>query len=108
MQKNKDFITLFRKREGKALLGENSQNLKKLSGIFLLTFLVIGFAKGSLDYLDDKINSPFVKLVEMSVPYAQSDKMTNIRNNLSADSLKKKYSYEIKLLYFALFNIINI
>ncbi|MGB1206063.1 MAG: hypothetical protein ACPG5B_10470 [Chitinophagales bacterium] len=93
MQKNKDFIQLFRKREGKALLGEKSQNLKKLSAIFLLTFLVIGFAKGSLDYLDKKINSPFVKLVEMSVPFAETYKMKNIQADLAADSLKKKYNY---------------
>jgi len=63
-----NFKTLFYKRELSALIGKNAENLFVIGLIFLFTFLAIGFANGSLDYLNKKLNSAFVKLVNIPIP----------------------------------------
>jgi len=47
----KEFVFIFFKKEGKALLGKGLANFWFLIIIFILTFLAIGFANGSLKYL---------------------------------------------------------
>ncbi|MCW3092362.1 MAG: macrolide transporter permease/ATP-binding protein MacB [Ferruginibacter sp.] len=63
---------LFLKKEGAALAGKNLSNFLVLSLILLFTFLAIGFANGSLDYLKRQLSDPFVNWIPVTIPYAQS------------------------------------
>jgi len=90
----KEFVFIFFKKEGKALLGKGLTNFWFLIIIFFLTFLAIGFANGSLKYLSEKMANPFVRWVTIQVPYGKSEKIELIMKELAHDTAdKKKYKY---------------
>ncbi len=89
-----DFAYLFFKKEGRVLMGKNFSNFIFLLIIFLITFFALGFAKGSLRYLNEKMNDPFIKWVSIDIPYVQADELPEIMRQLKEDTLaKKKYKY---------------
>ncbi len=66
----KAFIQKFAKRELQAISGRKIPwNLLLLAVIFFLSLLAIGFANGSLDKLRKKMDSPFVRFVNVIIPY---------------------------------------
>ncbi|MCC6599330.1 MAG: ABC transporter ATP-binding protein [Crocinitomicaceae bacterium] len=69
---SKNFQSLFFKKEGKALSGKRRINLAILSVLLTVTFLAIGFANGSLEYLNEKMNNAFVNWVTISIPWSKS------------------------------------
>jgi ABC-type lipoprotein export system ATPase subunit len=87
---------LFLRKEGKILFGKGMVNLWVLSMILFFTFLAIGFANGSLDYLHKKMNSAFVNWVSISIPFIRSDhgEVNKILSQLQSPELKKKFLYE--------------
>jgi len=90
-----DFINLFFNKEGKELLGHRKKNLFILITLLFFTFITIGLANGSLDYLKKKMDDPFVKFVDIEVPYFKVSKIPEIQINLNNDSvLKQKYCYK--------------
>lgn len=60
-----DYLKLFLRREGKVVLGKNYSNVWLLTSVLVATFLAIAFANGSLNYLNYKMNDPFIKWVDI-------------------------------------------
>ncbi|MCD4745504.1 MAG: hypothetical protein K8R58_04330 [Bacteroidales bacterium] len=87
-----DFVRLFIKKEGKELLGKKYKNFWYLTAILFITFVAIGFANGSLDYLAEKMDDPFVKNITIEIPSTKNSKIGQIKYELNNDSiLKQKY-----------------
>jgi len=82
---------LFMKKEGRELLGSGYSNLLRLIGILTLTFLAIGFANGSMNYLNIKLNDPFVNWLTINVPSSRSGDITSILSQLNQPDVKDKY-----------------
>lgn len=87
---------LFYKKERKALMGKSKVNFFILSSILFFTFLAIGFANGSLHYLDKKMNSAFVNWLTVNIPFEKSDNnfIYNLKERLSDPELSAKYGYQ--------------
>lgn len=86
-----NYSTLFFKKEGKALLGKKRSNFLILTLILTFTFLAIGFANGSLDYLNKKLNDAFVNWVPISIPSSQNSKLLELEEDLRDESVQKRY-----------------
>jgi hypothetical protein len=104
---HKDFIRLFNRRERKTLLGKNSVNLWILSGILFVTFLAIGFANGSLEYLANKMKDPFVNWVDIKVFFRDAADIEEIRSSLNKPEILETYQianvtgyYRFSLLFY--------
>jgi len=92
---HKDFTLLFFKRESVELIGKKKINFWILITILFFTFIAIGFANGSLKYLNIKMSDPFVNWVNIDVPYSKNDIIYNITNDLNTnDKLKKDFHYK--------------
>jgi hypothetical protein len=90
-----DFAEIFFFREGKELLGRKLSNFWFLYCIFFLTFFAIGFANGSLRYLEKKMSNPFIKYVPVSVPLTHSDRVMEIKKKMEEDTIAMRtYSYK--------------
>jgi hypothetical protein len=90
-----EFTFLFYDKEGRTLLGRRFINLWFLILIFLLTFLAIGFANGSLKYLQKKMDDPFVSWLNIDIPSSKADKIDQMINDLKKDSLDRSiYKYK--------------
>ncbi|MFA9391348.1 MAG: ATP-binding cassette domain-containing protein [Prolixibacteraceae bacterium] len=93
-----DFKHLFYRNETKELLGKKNKHFWLIVIILFFTFLAIGFSNGSLGYLKDKMEDPFVRSISASVP-------SNIRNVNSilevynSDSLQEAYKYDTIIGY---------
>jgi len=85
-----DFVRLFIKKEGKELLGKKYKNFWYLTAILFLTFLAIGFSNGSLDYLAEKMDDPFVKNINIEIPSAKNSKIGQIKYKMNNDSVLKQ------------------
>jgi ABC-type lipoprotein export system ATPase subunit len=66
------FKKLFLNKEGKVLFGKSNLNLWILISIISITFLAIGFANGTLNYLDKKLNDKFVNWLPIKIPSSLS------------------------------------
>lgn len=92
--KNPDFTYLFFLRESKELLGKKQINFWILLGILFVTFTAIGFANGSLQYLNEKMADPFVKWVSIDVPYSKNGEISKIIFDLNSSvENKSKFKY---------------
>jgi ABC-type Fe3+-siderophore transport system permease subunit len=89
---HKDFYRLFFRKERRALLGNKRWNFWILCSILFMTFLAIGFANGSLLYLQDKMKDPYVNWVDITVNYEMADNISEIKNNLNESDIYQKYS----------------
>jgi ABC-type lipoprotein export system ATPase subunit len=102
---------LFIKKEFKAISGLKRFNLIILSVILLFTLLATGFSNGSLNYLETKMNDPFINLVELIVPtyYSYPDnkkKIHEIVSTLNQKEIKSKYFLEsVSPFYISHFSI---
>jgi len=90
------YTGLFFNKERKALLGKGWVNFIILSSILFFTFLAIGFANGSLHYLDKKMNSAFVNWLTVNIPFEKSDNtfINRLKDRLDDNELKAKYGYQ--------------
>jgi len=92
-----NYKQLFRSREGKALAGKYSSNLFILTLILFFTFLAIGFANGSLNYLEKQMNSVFVNW--LNIPVSSNNALDerasaeNVRRELENPTIKRKYLF---------------
>lgn len=84
------YYQLFLQNEGKALRGTQNRNLLMLSVILFLTFLSIGFANGSLAYLNEKMNDAFVNWMTISIPWMKTKEAQNIQDDLNSDARMQK------------------
>jgi len=94
MSTHSDFKRLFHHRESRELLGESYRNLWILIGILTLTFFAIGFASGSLSYLDQKMNNPFIRWVTLPIPATDAAQTERFKTELNAPNLKQEYLYD--------------
>ncbi len=88
-----DFKRLFFLKEGKALAGANWQNIWILVGILFVTFIAIGFANGSLKYLQHKMDDPFINWVSVEVPSSLSEEMDKVKEVLNQSQNKELFEY---------------
>ncbi len=91
---NSTYSSLFLHKEGKALEGKKAINFWLLTIMLAFTFLVIGFANGSLVYLDKKMNNAFVKWMDISIPWGESTRVSQVKDRLAKADLKKEFDYE--------------
>ncbi len=96
------FKKLFYKRESEKLLGNNNKNLWLIMLILFLTFLAIGFSSGSLEYLEMKMNDPFIRSVSADIPSTSLiyRKATRLIDEINQnDSLKQEYKIDTIIYY---------
>lgn len=92
---HKDFIRLFLKKESKELFGSKYLNFWILTFMMFITFMVIGFSKGSLNYLKKKMQDPFIKSVNIIVPVSKWKRVKPECAILNKDSISKaEYGYQ--------------
>ncbi len=89
-----DFKHLFQNRESLELLGKKYRNLWILIGILTITFLSIGFASGSLRYLNKKMNNPFIKWITVPIPATDAAQTERFKTALNEPNLKKQFNYD--------------
>jgi len=92
-QINKDFNKIFYREESKELFGKKLLNFLYLVLILIITFISIGFANGSLKYLKKKMDDPFIKWVDIEIPYTLANQIPDLIELISTDSLKKFFHY---------------
>lgn len=92
--KNKDAIKLFLDKEGKELRGKKNFNFIILAVIFLFSIVSIGFGSASLNYLDYKMNDPFVNWIKivLNQQTATNDKIP-LNDFLNNKSNQIKYQF---------------
>lgn len=96
---NKSLFWLFYKLELKTLLGKNNSNLFILVIMLFITFTAIGFAKGSLNYLEYKMKDPFINWIDV-LPGIRSDgNISAIINELNTDEVKTAYNLDNAIGY---------
>lgn len=89
---NKDFQRLFLKKEQRELYGAGYKNFIYLGIILLITFLVLGFANGSLEYLQKKMDDPFIRWMGIEVPHVYLDNVHEIMEDLNRNVLKDSFN----------------
>jgi len=94
-----DFKVLFRKKEGQNF-SMKSKNFWMLTSIMFITFLAIGLANGSLEYLKKKMSDPFVNWVNVRIAYSDKDKIGKVTYELNNAALKEKYQYSNVIGYY--------
>ena len=87
-----DYLKLFIRREGKVVLGRKYSNVWLLAAMLAAAFLAIAFANGSLNYLDFKMNDPFIKWVDIKAD-SNSSSLTFLESDLSEPSNQDRYHY---------------
>jgi ABC-type lipoprotein export system ATPase subunit len=95
---NPDFSDLFIKNEGGILLGAGQKlaHFRTLFFALFVTFLGIGFATGSLNYLREKMDDPFVNFVTTSVPSEKQTEVASIIEYYNKDTvLLNKYKINV-------------
>lgn len=86
-----DYFKLFVKREGKVVLGKHYASLWLLCSVLTATFLAIAFSNASLNYLDYKMNDPFVNWVDIN--YQPGGSFEPFKQDLENDELKERFHY---------------
>jgi len=88
-----DFKHLFYRNESRELLGKKNKNFWLIVVILFFTFLAIGFSSGSMKYLKDKMEDPFVRSISAPIPNTNRNANRTI-DYYNADSLQQKYRYD--------------
>lgn len=96
---NIKYPDLFHKREFKSIAGMKFSNLFVLWLILTFTLLASGLGNGTFTYLKEKMNDPFVNLVDLIIPsyYGASSnksKLLELFNELNAPRNKDSLSFE--------------
>ncbi|MFW5983036.1 MAG: FtsX-like permease family protein [bacterium] len=92
MFKLKTFYNQFAKPEFKSIAGKFYKNLLIVSLIFLLSLLAIGFGRGMINYLSNKMQDPFIKFFDVVIPASVSRGFK--WEDLNTKSLQSKYLYD--------------
>lgn len=88
------FTRLFIRNELKSLYGKNYLNYFILLFLTVFSLLVLGFANGTLNYIDLKLKDAFVNWVTLKIPYAQSgERFLEIKEVLNEPANKKRFQY---------------
>lgn len=96
---HREFYSIFLRREFTELLGHRKTNFWFLSVVLFCTFLAVGYANGSLNYLASKMRDPYVNWLSVPIPYEKSYEVDEIKSQLNKDSLFKQFRYQIITSY---------
>ncbi len=96
---DQNFDSLFMAREGAALSGKGWTNFLIFSLLLLSTFLAIGFANGSISYLETKVKNPFVNWLNIPVPSSKAASVLERLEILNDPELKEQYKFETVTSY---------
>lgn len=88
-----DFKHLFYRNETKELLGKKNKHFWLIVVILFFTFLAIGFSNGSLEYLKDKMEDPFVRSISAPIPGTNRN-ANRVIEMYNSDSLQQVYHYD--------------
>lgn len=88
-----DFKRLFFRKEGYALAGHRYANIWILVGILFITFMAIGFANGSLSYLQQKMDDPFINWVSVEVPTGVGEEIDKVKTVLNNTENRTEFGY---------------
>ena len=88
-----DYLKLFIRREGRMVTGRHYSKVWLLTAVLFIVFLAIAFANGSLNYLDFKMNDPFIKWVEIKKDFSEDGKFQLLSEKLSKDETKQTYHF---------------
>lgn len=89
---NTEYERLFFKNEFAVFSGKNNSRLLRLISILLITFLALSFAKGSYNYLHNKMNNPFTNWVNLPVETDNNkSQKANIKNHFENVTELEKY-----------------
>ena len=101
-----DYLKLFLRREGIVVLGKNFSNVWLLTSILTVTLLAVAFSNGSLIFLEDKMNDPFINWVDIKNDNQDSAfanleaALSDDQNALKFDYKGYEYGYEFSYFYF--------
>lgn len=87
-----DYLRLFLFREGKVVIGRKLSNVWILSLVLTATFLAMAFANGSLNYLNYKMNDPFIKWVDIENDF-EEDHFERLALALGKEENGSEYHY---------------
>lgn len=87
------YFKLFVKREGKVVLGKRGYNLWLLIGVLTATFLAIAFSNASMIYLNEKMNDPFIKWVDIQNDFGEGD-FTGLEIALNDSQVQEDYLFD--------------
>lgn len=85
-----DYFKLFVKREGKVVLGKRYANMWLLCGVLFVTFMAIAFSNASLEYLDYKMNDPFINWVDIKNGFGADD-FVGFTESVQHEAVKEEY-----------------
>lgn len=88
-----DYLRLFILREGRVVTGRHYSNVWLLTAVLVAVFIAIAFANGSLNYLDYKMNDPFIKWVEIKKDISDDGKFQRLSEQLSRDEVRETYHF---------------
>lgn len=88
----RNYDELFYRNEGQSLLGPAFSNLIRLVGILLITLLAVGFANGSLEYLNEKLSNPFVNWLTIDIPYIRNTDSEKVIKNMEPASIREDFN----------------
>jgi ABC-type lipoprotein export system ATPase subunit len=88
-----NYRSLFLRKESRALMGSRGINLAILVVMLFFTLLVVGFANGSLGYLEQKMQDPFVNWLTIDIPWGKSSEINDLKRLLNTDEQKEKFGY---------------
>jgi hypothetical protein len=92
---NSEIFWLFIKKETILIAGKRFFTFWFLALVFYITFLAIGFANGSRNYLEEKMSDFFIRWVPISLGFGQDKQArTTIRELSGNNKAKKQYFYE--------------
>lgn len=95
----KSFYGLFYRRELDPLLGKRKINLLILVLMLFIAFTAIGFAKGSLNYLEYKMRDPFINWVNVLPGGKSSFEIQMIIDELNSEEVRQEYQLRSALGY---------
>ncbi|MBL0257211.1 MAG: FtsX-like permease family protein [Bacteroidetes bacterium] len=94
------FTKLFIRNELRSLYGKKYVNYFILLFLTVFSLLVLGFANGTLNYIDLKLKDAFVNWVTIKIPWAQSgDRFQEIKEKLNEPANAQRYRYSSATSY---------
>ncbi|MCF8234795.1 MAG: ABC transporter ATP-binding protein [Bacteroidales bacterium] len=95
------YTDLFFSLEGKELIGyfKRLKTFLTASALIIITFLAIGFGNGSLIYLGEKMNDPFVKFMTIVVKMKKQPEVVSKLITPLNNSPEKRQKYGINQMY---------
>jgi len=100
-EKKVSYKDLFIEKEGKALYGKSIVNLIILISIISLTLLAIGFANGTLKYLNQKLNDTFVNYLAVEIPFSKNTplEVKGFLQNLNSSEVRSNFAIDTVTTY---------